>query len=336
MDKKTRLVKLLTCHEAILLYVLAAIFIILRIANEGFTSAGNLMTIIKTLSFFGIIAAGMGVVIINGDFDISLGAVAAFGSVFSTWLMLKTKCFGMMETPNEALGCALCVLVCVCVAFFIGFLNACMMVKLKLPAMIATVAMKYTLQGVVLIFTNGTPVYPLPVSFDTFGKAGIPIGDSKLTYFFFIMLGLLILSECILRFTTFGRNVYATGSNRQSAILSGINTDLVRFIPLMVTSGLAAFSGSMNAAYIGQGSVTIGADWEMMVIATCAIGGIKMSGGAGSLIGVFIGLFIINSLNSAIAMLGINAFLQDVILGFILIIIIALDIRSASQKVKAE
>ena len=98
---------------------------------------------------------------------------------------------------------------------------------------------------------------------------------------------------------------------------------------------MAALAGSLNAAYIGQGSIQIGLSWEMIVVSTCVIGGIKMSGGSGNLIGVFIGLFIINSLNSAIAMLGINAFLQEVILGVMLIVIVALSEYRGSRKIKA-
>ncbi len=327
--------KLVTRNEFILLIVLAALWVILRCFNDGFTSAANILTIIKSLSFYGIVAAGMAWVIICGDIDISVGAVASFGSVFSTWFMLKTGCFGLMNTQNEWLGALLCVLITVLIAVVIGFLNGVMMVKLKLPAFIATVAMKYTLSGVVVIITNGTPVYPLPASFDAFGKSGIPIAGAKLSYFFIIMLALIVISELILRFTTFGRGIYATGSNIQAAKLSGINTDRNRFIALMLVSSLAAFSGSMNAAYIGQGSVQVGLDWEMMVIATCVIGGIKMSGGSGNLIGVFIGLFIINTLNSAIAMLGINTFLQEVILGLMLMFIVAIDAYREKRKIKA-
>ena len=149
------------------------------------------------------------------------------------------------------------------------------------------------------------------------------------------MLALIIASELILRFTTFGRSIYATGSNTQAAKLSGINTSRVRYISLMVVSVLAAFAGSMNAAYIGQGSIQVGTDWEMMVIATCVIGGVNMSGGAGNLVGVFIGLFIINTLNSAIAMMGVNPFLQEVLLGIMLMAIVAIDAFREKRKIKA-
>ncbi len=327
--------KVVKRNEFILFIVLAAMWIILRICNEGFTSAANILTIIKSLSFYGIVAAGMSWVMINGDIDLSVGAAASFGSVFSTWFMLKTNCFGMMNGESEWLGAAMCVAVTLVIAIAIGFLNGVMMVTLKLPAFIATVAMKYTLSGVVVIITNGTPVYPLPASFDAFGKDGIPIAGAKLSYFFLIMLALIIASELILRFTTFGRSIYATGSNTQAAKLSGINTSRVRYISLMVVSVLAAFAGSMNAAYIGQGSIQVGTDWEMMVIATCVIGGVNMSGGAGNLVGVFIGLFIINTLNSAIAMMGVNPFLQEVLLGIMLMAIVAIDAFREKRKIKA-
>ena len=134
--------KVVKRNEFILLVVLAAMWAVLRICNEGFTSAANILTIIKSLSFYGIVAAGMSWVIINGDIDLSVGAAASFGSVFSTWFMLKTNCFGMMDGANEWLGVAMCVGVTLVIAIAIGFLNGVMMVTLKLPAFIATGAMK--------------------------------------------------------------------------------------------------------------------------------------------------------------------------------------------------
>ena len=113
---KIRIERLLRSNEFILLAAYIAIFVILGVSNAGFFSAGNQMTIVKSLSFYGIIAAGMTWVMINGDIDIALGAESAFGSVFSTWLMLRTHCFGMMDSTSEGAGVFLCVLVTMAVA----------------------------------------------------------------------------------------------------------------------------------------------------------------------------------------------------------------------------
>ncbi len=335
VGKDSLLKRIFQKQEVLLFCVLIVLWLALGLSNEGFATAGNLLTIIKSLSFYGIIAVGMAFIMITGDADISVGSTAAFGAVFSCWMMLSTKCFGMMNGSTEWLGVVLCVLVTMVVAAVVGFLNAFMVVRLNLPPFIATVATKYSLQGVVMIITNGTPVYPLPETFNVFGKAGIAIGESNLSVFFLILVALMIIAEFLLRRTNFGRNIYATGSNRQAAKLSGINTDKVRFMNYIIVAVLAALSGALNAAYIAQGSTQIGQGWEMIVIASCAVGGIKLSGGGGNMLGVFISLFIINTLYSAIAMLGINTFLQEVVVGVMVIVIVALDVYRSSRKVRA-
>jgi len=322
-------------QEFLIACVLVVLWTTLGLINPGFTSAANLLTIIKSLSFYGIIAIGMSFVMISGDIDISVGSMAAFGSVFSCWMMLATKCFGMQTTQMEWLGIVLCIAITMAVACIIGTLNALMVVKLNLPAFIATVATKYSLQGLVMILTDGTPVYPLPDSFNTFGKEGIDLGGNTLSVFFLIMVGLMIAAAVLLRKTKYGRNIYATGSNRVAAKLAGINTNRVRFSNFIILAALAAFSGSLNAAYIGQGSTQIGINWELMVIATCAMGGVKMEGGAGGMLGVLFGLFIINSLNGAIAMIGINTFLQDVMIGVVLILVVVFEKYREGRKIRA-
>lgn len=321
-------------QEVLLVIFLAVIWVALTLANSGWMTAGNLLTITKNLSFYGIIAVGMSFILIAGDADISVGSTAAFGAVFSTWLMLSTKCFGMMDTAKEGWGLLICVLITMAVAAVVGFLNSVMVVRMNLPPMIATVATKYSLQGVVMIITNGTPVYPLPKVFNEFGKMGIVFEENTLSIYFIFMVVLMLVAEFLLRRTNFGRNIYATGSNRQAAKLSGINTNKVRTINYMIVAALAALSGSLNAAYIMQGSTQIGLGWEMIVIASCAVGGVKMSGGAGSMLGVFISLFIINSLYSAIPMLGINTFFQEVLIGVLVIVMVALDVYRSNRKVR--
>jgi len=327
--------KAVRSQEFMIFCFLAVLWTAVGRINEGFTSAANLLTIIKGLSFYGIIAIGMSFTMISGDIDLSVGSMAAFGSVFSCWMMIVTQCFGMMDGGGEWLGIALCILATMAVACVIGALNAFMVVKLNLPPFIATVAMKYSLQGLVMMITGGTPVYPLPDSFNAFGKAGIDFGSNTLSVFFLIMLALMAAAEVMLRKTVYGRNIYATGSNQVAAKLAGINTHRVRFANYIILAALAAFSGSLNAAYIGQGSTQIGMNWELMVIATCAMGGVKMGGGKGGMLGVLLGLFIINSLNNVIVMIGVNTFLQDVLIGVVLIFVVVFEKYRENRKVRA-
>lgn len=317
--------------------ILVVIWILLSCINKNYATLNNLCAIMKTMSFYGTIAVGLSFVIIQGDSDISTGASAGFSAVFGTALMLETRCMGMQGTPNEWIGVLLCVICAMLMGAVIGLGNAVMVVKFNMPPFIATVAMQYVLNGIKMIITDGAYVYPLPDSLLKFVKLGIPLGgNKKIAISFLIMLVLLIAAHLILKYSTYGRSVYATGSNKVMAQLSGVKTNALRTRNYMVLHAIVALVGILNAGYLKQGSPGIGNDWHMVIMAACAIGGIKFSGGSGSMIGLLIGLFTLFSINSAIAYVGINTFLQDVVIGLVLMIIVVFDRVRSNRKVKAQ
>ena len=327
--------KILKRREVLTLYIVLAIWLALSFINKNYASLNNLGSIMKTLSFFGIIAVGLSLVFIQGDMDISIGAGAGFAAVFGTAFMLNTRCMGMQDTSLEWLGLVLCIMVTMIVGSLIGAVNATMVARLNLPGFIATIAMKYLLDGGVMIVTGGSYVYPLPKQFIAFGKLGIPMGNNDISIFFLIMILLMVIVHLMLNFTTYGRSVYATGSNRIAAQLAGIKTNRVRYTNYMILHALVALSGVLNASFVAQGSPNIGTDWELLIIASCAIGGVKMGGGSGNMVGLLIGTFALFSINSAIAFIGINTFLQDVVIGGIFIIIFVTDMFREQRKIIA-
>ena len=327
--------KLLKRSEFMVFCILVVIWVSLSMINHNYGTLNNLAAIMKTLSFYGIIAIGLSFVIIQGDGDVSTGASAGFSAVLGTALMVETQCMGMLGTPNEWLGILICTLITMCIGAVIGAGNAWMVVKFNMPPFIATVAMQYVLNGLKMVITNGSYVYPLPNMLLKFVKLGIAMPKGKIAVSFIIMMVLLVIAHIVLSYTTYGRSVYATGSNRIMAQLSGVKTNKVRFTNYMVLHALVALVGVLNAGYLKQGSPGIGTDWHLTIMAACAIGGIKFSGGSGNMIGLLIGLFTLFSINSAIAYIGINTFLQDVVIGLILMIIVVSDRVRSNRKVRA-
>ena len=327
--------KLLKRSEFMVFCILVVIWLVLSMINKNYGTLNNLAAIMKTLSWYGIIAIGLSFVIIQGDGDVSTGASAGFSAVFGTALMVETQCMGMLGTPNEWLGILICTIITMCIGAVIGAGNAWMVVKFNMPPFIATVAMQYVLNGLKMVITNGSYVYPLPNALLKFVKLGIAMPKGKIAVSFIIMMILLVIAHIVLSYTTYGRSVYATGSNRIMAQLSGVKTNKVRFTNYMVLHALVALVGVLNAGYLKQGSPGIGTDWHLTIMAACAIGGIKFSGGSGNMIGLLIGLFTLFSINSAIAYIGINTFLQDVVIGLILMIIVVSDRVRSNRKVRA-
>lgn len=338
MSNKTASEKLRTFlrrREVLTFGILAAIWVILSLFNENYATINNLCTIMRTLSFFGIIAVGLSFVLVQGDKDMSTGGSAGFSAVFGTAMMLNTRCMGMQDTSREWLGVLICVLLTMCIGMLIGAVTAGMVVTMNLPPFIATTAMRYILQGCIMIVTVGAYVYPLPKSFNAINNLGIPVGNSKISVYFLIMLAFLIILGFVMTRTKYGRSVYASGSNRISAQLAGIHTTRVRYTNYIILHALCALAGMLNASYITQGSPNIGRDWELTAVAACAMGGISMKGGSGNMVGLLIGLFALFSINSAIAYIGINTFLQDVVIGVVLLAIVVLEQVQSKRKIKA-
>ena len=318
----------------IALIVFIALF---ALVNPEFLSEANVFSLMKTLAFYGIVAVGETLIIISGDIDISVGSTAGFGAVFSTFLMMEYNCFGMLGTELEWIGVLLCMLITIVLCSAVGFINAALVVNLKLPPFIATIATLYSVRGAIMVVTNGNPIYPLPLFFmDGIGRFEIPLselGGISLPFILFILL--VVLFEFLLRRTKFGRNIYATGSNEEVAKLSGINTKKVRYMNFIITSMLAALSGMLVAAFTRQGYPPIGQGWELQIIAATAIGGISLDGGSGSVVGTLIGVLIMNVLNNGLVVMGVNTFLQSIVIGVIILIAVYVDILRRNRKVRS-
>jgi len=332
--------KIFSVQEVGILIPLIVLVLLFYFINNAFLSAPNVFSILKVLAFYGIVAVGETLLILGGDIDISVGSVAGFGAVFSTFLMMKFNCFGLLNTPYEWIGVIGFMIITMAVCSLVGFLNAFLIVDIKLPAFITTIATMWAVRGAIMVVTNGNPIYPLPKFFmDTIGtNAQIPItkigGETlgiSLPFILFILL--VVVFEVVLRRTKFGRNIYATGSNREVAKLAGINTRKVRYMNFIILAMLASLSGMLVAAFTRQGYPPIGDGWEMLIIAGCAIGGIALAGGYGSLIGTLIGVFIMNIVNTGLVMVGINTFLQQTVQGIIILIAVYADILRRNRKV---
>ncbi|MBN1298144.1 MAG: ABC transporter permease [Actinobacteria bacterium] len=339
-NERSFLAKIFSIQEVGILIPAFLLILLFYFINPAFLSIANVLSVIKTLAFFGIIAVGETLTLLSGDFDISVGSVAGLGAVLSGILMLKTSCLGFLNTPYEWIGVIGCIIITMAICSIVGFINGYLVVDLKLPAFVATIGTMWAVRGFVMVVTGGKTVYPLPQSFLDIGNSQIPIakiGDTivGISMPFILFIILIIVFEILLRNSIFGRSIYATGSNKEVAKLSGINTRRVRYINYVILAMLAALSGVLVAAYMNQGHPVIGEGWEMLVIAGCSIGGVALGGGYGSMIGTLIGIFIMNIVNNGLVIVGLNSFLQQTAQGVIILIAVYIDILRRNQKIRA-
>ena len=311
-------IKILRVPEiGILIPVLILLIIIISI-DSSFLTPYNLGTLARGTSFNGIIAIGIAYALIAGQIDLSIGAVAGFGALFSAILMVK---MGL----SIWLGLILSLITC---AFF-GLVNGILSIKVKIPSFLTTLGTMFAIRGLNLVISQGRAIYPLPEAIVKFGK-GEPLMTS---WSFIIYLIIVILSDFVLRKTVFGRKIYATGANVFVAKINGINTDLVKISMHVFVSFLAGLSGVLYMSRVEVSNSIIGIGWELPVISGAIIGGISLFGGFGTVIGAFFGVLLVQIIYNSMVLLNVRPEWQQVFIGIIMITAAGFDIWRRTKKI---
>jgi ribose transport system permease protein len=308
---RRRLVRLLAVPELGVICALATAVVLFYCLEPAFLSARNVRAMLNIVSFIGIIAVGQTILLISGEFDLSVGSVAGLGAVVSAKLMTAAA----VSVPLAISGG-------LAVGGLIGILNGLMVVHLRIPAFMQTLGMLFIGQGLIQIVTGGYPVYPLPPGIGLLGGAPFAAG---LNWSFFFFIAIAIVGDFVLRRTVTGRNLYATGGNVLVANLVGINTTLYRMGAFVLVGVLSAAAGVFVMADLASGSTGIGTGWELSVIAGVVVGGVSLFGGSGTLVGSLIGILLLQVVQSGLVIIGVSADWQQIAVGSIMILAVGLD-----------
>jgi len=303
-------------RELGILIALAALMGIFALINPEFLKSGNLATVLRGCAFTGIMAIGVGFLLISGMIDISIGAIAGLAAIVTSSLIIKLNMPILLSYGAGLMTGAIA-----------GWINASLILVMKVPAFLATIGTMYIFRGLALFTSNGYTVYPLPAPVKAFGIA-TPWGVS---WHFWIFLALAILGELILGQTIWGLTVKATGSDREIAKNTEVNVKRVNYQTFVLCGILAALSGLLLMSRIITGQATIGVGWELNAITAAAIGGVSLFGYEGSIIGVFLGVLLIQVLQNGLVVVGISAYLQQVTVGIILVMAAVYDIHRKSR-----
>lgn len=289
------------------LVVLTAVFGIL---SPVMLSPESLAGLLRTMQFLAIVAVGQAVLMIAGELDLSVGAVAGLCSILAAWLMKDAG----WPVP---LALALALLA----GAAAGLVNGLIAIVVGVPAFITTLGMLYVARGTAYLISS-SPVYNLPPALFAFGDAR-PLG---LSWSFFIFLALAAVVDLGLRFTVWGRMVYATGGNREVARVAGINTTAVKVACFVLTGTLASLAGLLQMASFNIGQPEAGRGWELDVIAGVVIGGTSLFGGLGTVAGACLGLLLMQLVRSGLVMVGVSTHWQTVAVGGIMVAAVAFDL----------
>lgn len=295
--------------------------VVMAIASPSFLRSTNLLNILQQVSINFTIAIGMTFVILIGGIDLSVGSITALTGMLVAILM---------KTYNW--NVALAVTVSMLAACGMGLINGALIAGLNLPPFIMTLGMMEIARGLSYSVTAGQPIYTLPEGFLAISGR---INNIPLVAIL-IMLILFQIAFYVLRYTRFGRYVYAVGGNESCAKLSGINVKAVKVAVYTISGFCCGVAAMLLTSRLDSAVPTNAEGYEMNAIAAAVIGGVSMSGGEGSLVGTIIGAFMIGVIANGMNLLVIPTGPQRVVTGAIIVLAVILDVvrKGAANKAK--
>jgi ribose transport system permease protein len=291
-----------------IIIVTIALALLFSILSSDFFTWSNIINIMRQTSVSAILAAGMTFVILTGGIDLSVGAIVALAGVFGVFLSLH------VAAPVAMVGGIL-------IGALAGFINGILSSKMKLPSIIVTLGSMTFLRGFAYIITGGYPLVVTSQSFKDLG-GGFFLGIPNPIYIMFLIF---ILSYVVLKYTTFGRNIYMIGGNEEAARLTGIKVES-RLTWVYTISGLfAGIAGVILASRLFSGQPNVGTGYELDAIAAVVLGGTSLTGGVGTIVGTLFGAMFMGILSNGLTLLNVPYYWQLVIKGLVIILAIYID-----------
>jgi len=283
--------------------------IITSLVNPTFLNIKNITDLLRNTSYMWIVGCGMVIMLISGNLDLSVGAsISAAGMVVGGLLV-------------NGVPISLAIIIALAVSVMIGAFNALLVVKLKIPSVIATLGTMYVVNGLVLVFTEGKPYLSLPKEFLIFGQGKL-LGVAYTVYFAIVCI---ILFSYIVKNTTYGRKLVAFGGNQEASRIAGINIAKIQVSVYILLAVMAGITGILFASRNASAQPTVGAGKELSIAAGVIIGGVSIFGGVGSVSGAVIGLAFMVVITNALIMMRVSAYYQNVFLGLIMILAVSVD-----------
>ena len=310
-----RSLRALTRQKAVI--AILAMLILMLFFKTNFYTSYNILSILKDAAVNEIIAFGVTLTVIAAGCDLSVGGVMCLSGIVSIQLI------------NSGMNMGLAIFFAVLSGALVGFVNGFLVVQQKTEAFIITLGTGMLIKGVTQQLTDAHPVSCTNMEFMKIanGKIGGVIPNLAL---YMIVIGLLVYA--LLRYTSYGRNLYALGGDYDVAKYSGINVITTKWLAFVLSGALAAVAGVLLSSKLNTGSSIYGDDTALMVNCGVVVGGTSFAGGVGGILQSFIGLMVLQLLTNCMNMLGIAPYLQQVCQGVVIVAIIWLDCFGRKRK----
>ena len=275
------------------------------------------INVLEHSSILGILVIGMIFCLLAGRFDLSSESTLGFTALVGAWMVSTNPFFG----SGWQLPPALVIVLMLGMGAGVGCLNSFFIIKLRVNAFIVTLAMLLALRGFTYVFTNANTMYDLPPSFAALG--GYSIGG-LLPVSVILFLGLFVLSQFVLSYTAFGRDLYAIGGNREAAFAAGIRVDRRTLTAFVLSGMLGALAAWVLAGRLQAVTINLGQGMVFEVFAAAVIGGVSLAGGKGTMMGPLGGVLLLGVITTGLSVMPISSFWVDAVRGVLILAAVVL------------
>ncbi len=305
--------------NGVVIIFISIVIIIALLTNGKSIKMSNILNILVQTTTTGLISIGMTLVIIDRGIDLSVGGIAALSSAV-----------GAICMKQLGFSWGICILIMLLIGLVFGLLNGLAVALLRMPAFICTMAMLQITRGSAHFLLGGTTVYGLPEEHSVFGQGTllhIPLS-------IWILVLFTVSGAVFLKYTRFGRELYAMGGNPKAAWIAGINVNKNRIMIYVISGFMSAVAALIITSRIMCAQITIGEGIELDAIASAVIGGVSMAGGEGGVIGTVVGALIIVMVNNGLNLLAVSPYIQTAIKGLVIFSAITADLLRRRKQLK--
>jgi inositol transport system permease protein len=313
----------------IFLLLLMAVFAILE---PRFLSSVNLFNVMRQVSITGLLAIGMTFVILTAGIDLSVGSLLAFAGLVAA-AVAKGGMQDRFTVGDNTIGYGwpAAALAAIAVGLVGGLLQGVAITRLKVPAFVVTLGGMSVFRGAALLFAAGGPISGFEPSFTWWGQGKIFSVPVPVIIFLFAAL----VAHIVLSYTRFGRRIYAVGGNPEAARLAGLNVSAIIRSVYIIMGFFAGLGAFVLSARLNSAEAVAGTGYELTVIASVVIGGTSLFGGSGSIFGTVVGSLLIGVLLNGLVLMNVNSYIQQIIIGVIIVLAVAFDTFAKSRRRKA-
>jgi inositol transport system permease protein len=311
---------------------LVLLMVVFAILEPSFLSPLNLFNVMRQISIEGLIAIGMTFVILTAGIDLSVGSLVAVAGLVAAMIAKGSTAssFSLNASVQQGYGWFAALLGAVAVGLVGGFVQGTAITKLKVPPFVVTLGGLSVFRGIALMISASGPISGFDASYRWWGQGRIgPVPIPVI-----IFLATAAVAFVVLRYTRYGRQVYAVGGNREAARLSGVNVRRVLLSVYVIIGLLSGLAGFVLSARLNSSEAVAGMGYELNVIASVVIGGTSLFGGVGTIFGTVIGSILIGVLINGLVLMNVNPYVQQITIGLILVAVVAFDQFAKSRRLR--